>query len=1036
MVSWFLAMACCPGHIFSMIRQALIALTLAAGLIQSGILSGQESVLFSRDVLPVLSDNCFQCHGPDAREGRKGDLRLDIESDVKRERDGYHVVSGGSPEKSELIRRIFSDDPDDRMPPPELGRSLSDRERRVLVKWVEQGAPWGRHWAFEQIVRPSLPPEYRNRHPIDALVTARLDSMGIAPNDRASRHTQARRLFLDLNGVPPSPSEMQRFLDDRTPGAWSRLVDRVLASEAFGERVAWDWLDAARYADTNGYQGDRERTMWPWRDWVIRAFNQNLPFDDFTLWQVAGDLLPDPSADQILATGFNRNHMINGEGGRIPEENRVDYVMDMTETFGTVWLGLTLNCCRCHDHKFDPLRQEEYYQLTAFFNQTPVDGGGGSGQTPPVLSVPSDRQDFRIRQLNRELRQTEFLRDNRRNELAAAQAEWEARQLAGPVTSPWVLLKPLAASARSQVLAIQDDSAILASGSNPPTDEYVVDLQIPEKMTITGIRLDALRHPSMTGGGLARSDSGNFVLTDLVIEHRSPLSGKSRPLDIQSAEATFEQGSHRIGGAFDEDPVSGWAVWNGKSIDRDHSAVFRLDNPSTVETGDNIRVTLRFNSPHRSHNLGYFRLLAGSGENPRLDDSSHRLAADLAVPPPQRSREQTDRIRQAYFAMDSRLQSLEGKIRQLRDAVREAEESVPKVMVMKDRPERRSTFILDRGLYNEPKDEVFADVPEALPPLRPRDSSRPDRLDLARWLLRRDHPLTARVTVNRFWQMLFGSPLVKTPEDFGVQSEYPEYREVLDWLSAEFIESGWNLKHLLRTIVLSETYRRSSDDPGSRLYQIDPENRLLARGARYRMPSWMIRDQALALAGILDQSVCGSPVFPYQPEGVWAEATFGRTVYSVDQPANLHRRSLYTFWRRIVGPTLFFDSAKRQVCEVKKLRTNTPMHALAVMNDVTFVEAARGMASIALSAESDTPDRLDSLFFRSLGRKPSIAEKAILEGTLAAAIEHFASHPEEAGALVSNGVTPVPGEADIVSLAAWTAVCLNILNMDETLTRE
>ena len=994
-------------------------------------------VVFSRDVLPVLSDYCFQCHGPDAKEGRKGDLRLDLEEDVKRERDGYFVIDPGNVEGSELIRRIFSNDPDEVMPPPELGRSPTSDEKLKLRQWVNDGAAWGKHWAFETVVRPEVPEGFENQ--VDAFVSKAMDGAGLEPNGLASKRTLARRLSLDLRGLPPTPAEVEDFVSDDSPGAWEKLVDRFLADEAFGQRMAWDWLDAARYADTNGYQGDNERTMWPWRDWVVRAYNDNLPFDDFTVWQLAGDLLPGATHDQILATGFNRNHMINGEGGRIAEENRVDYVMDMTETMGTVWLGLTFNCCRCHDHKFDPLKQEEYYEMTAFFNQTPVNGGGGNGQTPPVLASPSPSQNIEIEKLRLQLDEAQQQFETIRSEYKAKQADWEKATLdALTGESVWRPVRPVKAEARSQTLTIEDNMAVLASGANPATDEYVIEVQ-PGVGRISGFLLEALRHPSMTNNGLARSDSGNFVLTDIRFSRIKDPGSDDNPeaLPVSSAEATFEQGNHTIDKAFDGDPQSGWAVWNGKPFDRDHAAVFRLTNPVELAAESVIRVQLSFESPHMSHNLGYFRISTSAAGKAGLPGSSDQLLADIRVAPGERTPAQYQRIEEAYFNSITELKDLASLRDKRRQAVDQFLGRVPKVMVMEDRRDKRPTYILDRGLYNQPGREVTADVPEALPAMAVRDPSRgADRLDLARWLVGRDQPLTSRVVVNRLWQMLFGVGLVKTSEDFGVQGEYPAQRELLDWLAAEFMESGWDTKHLLRLIVSSETYRRDSRITSAENYQTDPANHFLSRGARYRLPSWMIRDQALAASGILYSIPGGPSVNPYQPDGVWSEATFGKKKYQPGQGVELYRRSLYTFWRRIVGPTLFFDAARRQVCEVKPLRTNTPMHALTVMNDITYVEAAGNLAVRAMSAGDTFEDRLDFIYRRVLSRPPESSEQLIVRELLDKARQTFSENPGEAQSLLGNGVAPFAGRHDTIGLASWTIVCLNLLNLDETLNRE
>ena len=809
----------------------------------------EREIVFSRDILPILSDNCFHCHGPDPKEGRKGDLRLDVEMEAKKVRDGHAAIVAGKAQQSEVILRLLSSDRDEKMPPPKTGRALSQEQVGLLRRWIDEGAQWGKHWSFEPLKRPLL--NAGSRHPIDAVVEERLKNEGVSPSGPAPRHTLIRRLSLDLTGLPPTPEQLEMFLSDAAPGAWERAVDRTLASAAFGERMAWDWLDAARYADSNGYQGDADRTMWPWRDWVVNAFNQNLPFNEFTVWQLAGDLLPAPTHEQILATGFNRNHMINGEGGRIAEENRVDYVMDMSETMGSVWLGLTLNCCRCHDHKFDPLTQREYYQFTAFFNQTPVTGGGGNAQTPPVLDCPLPGQSEKLQK---------------------AEADWKK-------ALDWL-----------------------------NTKEGDLFPRVAKKQLVESTATAELSKPVRDALSLL------------------PASRKSEQWELLIKEFGGEQSE-------------------------------------------------------------YGNLLKA--------------------------------------AFDAK---------QALDGVRNA---IPRVMVMKDDDKPRQTFLLNRGLYNQPGFEVQAAVPGVLPAMEVGDGrARATRLDLARWLVAEKNPLTARVAVNRFWQMLFGIGLIKTPEDFGVQAEYPVYPEILDWLASEFVQSGWDVKLLLRTVVTSEVYRRSSVVLKPELRERDPDNRLLSRGPRFRMPSWMIRDQALFVSGLMNVSIGGPPVFPYQPGGVWEEATFGKRQYHPSTGSDLHRRSLYTFWRRIVGPTVFFDVARRQVCEVKPLRTNTPMHALTTLNDITYVEAAAALARVALKGSSVDTERLRTVANRVLCRDLSPPELSVWMRTIERSRKAFEQDGDAAERLLGQLSAVKDRELQPAIHAAWTMLCLNMLNLDETLTKE
>jgi len=834
----------------------LVWLILAQGRAMGPATAAGVSVVFSRDILPLFSDHCFACHGPDEK-ARKGGLRLDTEAGaLGAGKSGHKAVAAGKPDQSEILRRILSADPDESMPPKESGKTLGPAQVELLRRWIAEGAPWGRHWAFEPMRRPGIPKIDGAHHPIDALVRATLAREAGPPvlptAPEAPRPTLLRRLSLDLTGLPPSPAEVEAFVADPSPKAYEREVDRLLASPRFGERMAWEWMEAARYADSNGYQGDRERTMWPWRDWVVGAFNRNLPFDTFTLWQIAGDRLPGATDEQRLATGFLRNHAINGEGGRIAEENRIDYLFDQTETVATVWLGATFNCTRCHDHKFDPYTQKDYFGLMAFFNQTRVDGSGGDPRTPPVLPViPRD-------------------------------------------------LKPRLDEAEAELARRASDTEALERRRFHPEAGQPLD-QTP-------------------------------LAQDLSAAHREHLK-----------VATPDRDAGRL------EKMAG--LW--RDFDPAYVAV---------------------------------------------------LEAQRAA-------------------------------RARRDTLRN---EVPRVMVMEDLPKLRPTFQLVRGSYQNPGPEVPATLPATLAPgLRVPG---PDRLELARWLISPTNPLPARVTVNRFWQQLFGVGLVKTAEDFGLQGERPSHPELLDWLALEFIESGWDVKALLRSIALSATYRQSSRlTPEAR--DRDPENRLLARGPRFRLPSPMIRDTALAAAGLLAGPVGGPSVNPYQPAGVWEETTFGNKRYTQDHGEALYRRSLYVFWRRIIGPTLFFDVANRQTCTVKTPRTNVPLHALLTLNDTGYVEAARVLAQRTLVGDAgvgpgDDAVRLDRIFGRVLSRAPESAERQVLLAGLGRHRAAFARDPDAAARWIRHGEFPVPAGLDPVELAAWTLTASTVLNLDEALTKE
>ena len=953
---------------------------------------------FNSHIRPILSDHCFACHGFDANS-READLRLDTAEGAYAPRDTGTAIVPGKPDDSLIWQRINSTDPDEVMPPPNHLVTLDDQEKALIRQWIEEGATYEKHWTFLPVEKPALPDG--THHPIDSLVTSRLEPLGLGLSPAASRETLIRRLSFDLRGLPPSPNEVNAFLADNSPDAWDKLVDSFLADPAFGERFAWPWLDAARYADSNGFQNDAERTMWPWRDWVVDAINRNLPYDQFTVWQIAGDLLPDATHEQILATGFLRNHAINGEGGSIPEENRVNYVFDMTETVGTVWMGLTLNCCRCHDHKYDPLSQKDYYSLTAFFNQTPVTGAGGDPQTKPNLAVPSVDQRKEKEALLAKIAQLK----NERDTLAQ---EVRNRQTAKP-DSPWQCLAPSKVTTSDPGLSFRtlSDHSLLSSGNNPDQATITVQGDLPPT-PLHALRLDALRHESMTDGGIARSDSGNFVLTSFEA-FLVRKDGSRTKLPLQKPQATFEQGPYTIASALDGNPETGWAVYDGRPIDRDHAALFQLANPLQAQPDDTLEIVLRHQSRHPKHFLGRFKISLSSQPNPPLGDP----APDTVNHPD--------------------LQKLDEAIKKEQSHLARIDKETPKVMVMADRPEPRKTFILAVGSYQAPGEEVSAATPAVLPPLQ--HDSTPDRLDLARWLVSREHPLTSRVTVNRLWQTLFGTGLIKSPEDLGVQSEIPVHPELLDWLAADFMDSGWNFKKLVKTIVTSRVYRQTSQVDSLALER-DPDNRLLARAPRYRLPSWMIRDQTLALSGRLVRELGGEPVKPWQPEGLWAEVTFGggKKHYVPDTGEKLRRRTLYTFWRRISAPPMIFDNAKRETCEVGVYRTNSPLHALTTLNDPLYVECARALAYRAQALDASNP--LDAAFTLISCRRPTAAEGKTIARLHQDALTHFQSKPDDARALLAIGELPISETMAPEKQAALTTTILSLLNTDEALTRE
>ncbi|MDG2488798.1 MAG: PSD1 and planctomycete cytochrome C domain-containing protein [Roseibacillus sp.] len=994
-----------------------------------------EPLDFNLDVRPLLSDRCFKCHGFD-KNTRESDLRLDIPEGAFAQRDGSQAIVPGKPEESLVWQRITSTDPDDVMPPPESHLKLNEKEKELIRRWITEGAEYKEHWALIAPQRPDIPQPTNAtvQNPIDAFIAHRLLRDGLKQSPAADERTLIRRLSLDLRGLPPTPEEVTAFLNDNAPDAYEKLVDRFLADPSYGERMAWPWLNAARYADSNGYQGDGERTMWPWRDWVVDAFNRNIPWDDLTIWQLAGDLLPNATTEQRLATGFLRNHPINGEGGRIPEENRVDYVMDMTETTGTVWLALTFNCCRCHDHKYDAITQEEYYKLSAFFNQTPVNGSGRDPRTPPVISIATGERKAEETALLEEISALREDFASFEKDLTTKQPAWEKSRRTGNSELEWAALSINSAKAEKQKLEVLEDGSILATGENPNNDVYNLSTETNLK-SIASIRLEAIRHESMTNGYLSRSDSGNFVLTDFRMRVQ-PLGGNPIHSKFKSAIATYEQGDHQIAKTYDGKANTGWAVYENNQINRDHEAIFHLDKPIEVPEHASIIITMRHDSQHANHNLGRFRLSVSATADAKLSTGERRLQDALAVEPGNRSEAESNLLATAHRESVPRHAELKKLISDKENELNSSRRNLPKVMVMEDMDKQRKTYILDVGVYDKRGKEVGTGTPAALPSFS-KDLPQ-NRLGLAQWLTDGENPLTARVTVNRFWQQLFGVGLIKSPENFGVQSEVPIHPRLLDYLAVEFQESGWDVKQLIRILVNSHTYRQSSR-VSAELLEADPANRLLARGARYRMPAWMIRDQALSASGLLVDKKGGAPVNSYQPEGIWAEATFGKKRYSRGKGDDLYRRSIYSFWRRIAAPPMFFDNPGRETCSVTISLTNTPLHALSTLNDTTYVEAARALAdrAAASAGESSKPAaQIAQAFQLVVARNPSAQEQEILENIYSRAQVRFTSDPGAAANFLKNGESPRKSELPEPQHAALATVCLGILNLDEALTKE
>jgi hypothetical protein len=945
------------------------------------------TVEFNRDVRPILSDKCFQCHGADAKA--KGiPVRLDVEAEAKAERGGRRAIVEGDPDSSELIRRVTSESKAKKMPPVYTGHSLTPREVETLRAWIAGGAKWERHWAF---VPPRKAPLPADANAIDYFVERRLKQENLALAPEAPRETLLRRVTLDLTGLPPSPAERDAFLADRSPRAYEKAVDRLLASPAFGERMAMRWLDAARYADSNGYQFDGDRDMWRWRDYVIDSFNANKPFDRFVVEQIAGDLLPNATREQKIATGFNRNHRINTEFGIVPEEYAVEYVVDRVETFGAVFLGLTTGCARCHNHKYDPLTQKEFYRLYAFFNNVPEMGRGMKyGNSHPLIAAPTPAQQADLDVLGARIR------------------ELERRVEKQPAIIGALLPRPGVALDYEQEIPAKEPRVAGFAGQWDIDDAFTLSAKILSQATPDGpIVTRMVDSPKGRGYGLM-ADQGkiHFHLTseyadDAIRVETEPVL---KPGQWHRVTATYD-GSKMADGV--RLYVDGEAVEHKVLLDLLYRPFNNAQNvfPHPLRLGMGWGKERRFNGEIAEARAWARRLT--SDQIAMMDGKANPAA-------------QTRLALREGTALGRDLAELEWQREKM-------EASFPTVMIMAERPVRRDTFVLTRGEYDKPGEKVSPGVPEFLPPLPAGAPGH--RLSLAQWLVSRDNPLLARVTVNRLWQMLFGTGLVKTTEDFGLQGEWPTHPELLDWLAVEYMDSGWDTKAMMKRIVMSRTYRQSSKATPESI-QRDPENRLLARGPRVRLPAETIRDQALAASGLLTKKIGGPSVKPYQPDGLWAEVTMQGSEYERDQGENLYRRGLYTYWRRSVAPPMMlnFDAAQREACVVRENRTNTPLQALNLMNDEAFLEASRVLG------ERMVREGLASGFRRVLARDPKPEELAILKSNLAYHRDYFADEAK-ARDYVRAGDAPQPADIAPRELAAHMAAASMILNLDEAVTK-
>ncbi len=1174
---------------------------------------------FRRDIQPILSDNCFACHGPDDKE-RKAKLRFDHREDaLKPAKSGDFAIVPGDVAKSTLIERITTKDPDEIMPPPKTGKKLSARQIELFRRWISEGAKYEGHWAFAKPERPTPPVVKDSRWPrseIDRFVLARLEKERMKPSAEADKVTLLRRVTLDLTGLPPTPQEVDAFLADRSPDAYGKVVTRLLASPRYGEHMARYWLDAARYADSHGYHIDSERSMWKYRDWVVDAFNQNKPFDQFTIEQLAGDLLPEATVEQKIGSGYVRANMSTGEGGAIVEEYQAKYTFDRVETTSTIWLGLTLTCARCHTHKYDPIQHREYYGLYSFFNNLNESVMDGNKPNPdPFIKLPTNEQRERQEWLKSHIAATEKKIEAPVPELDKAQETWVAKWNE-KLSAGWTTLTPASiksASSNGPTFKTLEDQSILAEGSNPESDVYEAVVRFDAASSLAALRLEVLPHESLPKKGSSRADDGVFRLSEIEAEmvaapkppkdwkegdptaegkESKPVEApKPKKLKFTQAVASAAAAGREIDKAIDGKADTGWGAEASATMEP-QMALFALADPVKVQKDSELHIKLRYEASKSRRAIGRFRLAAAQNDdlvqllnppkaepwqvvgpfktdglqhgftnvfepekeidlkktyqgvreeikwnakadfedgkanllvqdlhgihgayylyrtfkmpaarkvelNLRADDAFKlwvnekpvaqraedkpgegllRIAVDLkkgenkfllkvvtvqgaasftfskdlgdsdSVPgdiaailaatrklagPP------LTKVRNFYRRANSpEFKAMFVEVDKWREEEAAVDKAIPFTMVAKEMEKPRETFMLIRGEYDKKGDKVGPGVPAILPPLPAGAPT--NRLGLAQWLVDPSHPLTARVTVNRFWQQYFGVGFVKTTEDFGVQGEYPSHPELLDWLATEFIRTGWDVKNLQRLIVTSATYRQTAK-ASPELRGRDPENRLLARGPRFRVDAESVRDTALFVSGLLVDKHGGRSAKPYEPSGLWEAVSFNNSQkYVPDLGEGQYRRSLYTYWKRQSPPPnmMLFDAPTREYCVVRRPRTNTPLQALALMNDRQFVESSRAFGErMILEGGRNPADRIRYGFRLATSRNPSGDEVKVLEGLLKQQEAEFRKDQGAAEKLLGVGNYKAKESIDRVELAAWVTVASTILNLDETVTK-
>ncbi|MBA62991.1 MAG: hypothetical protein CMJ76_11555 [Planctomycetaceae bacterium] len=1045
----------------------IIVCSVVLALVTSGICLAGEPITFNRDIRQILTNHCYQCHGPD-ENNREADLRLDNFIGATALRDTGAAIIAGDPNKSLLIERIKSHDESLRMPPPELKKDLNEEQIRLLERWVTEGAEYEDHWSFSTPQRPALPNSHNSwgNNPIDRFIVRKLTAQRLAPNDEAAKEILIRRVTLDLTGIPPTIAEIDAFLDDSRPNSYERLVDRLLESPRYGERLAVDWMDAARYGDSSVFHADGPRDMWAWRDWVINSFNSNKSYKDFTIEQIAGDLIPDATVDQLVASGFNRNHGTTDEGGAIAEEYRVEYIVDRIKTTSTVWLGLTLECAQCHDHKYDPFSQEEYYRLFAYFNQASDKGmQTRRGNEPPIIQVPNRHKLARLPSANARLGALQTEREQYKTEALADFKQWLSEKEKTAVNGPQI------PEGRYAFIDFAEQSDQLVSAGTDPmiNGMYLGNVKRISNGDENKIELDGKSHvdfgsefanfegtdafsfganikakANVSGAILSRmKDSNNFrgydfLLSGGVVEIHIIHNWPGNAIKISTKKKIAADKLQHLMVTYDGSQKATGVIVYFDGVAQELTVQQDTLNDS-IEADTSFKLGKRDNSlffTGELHTISVYKR-ALNAEEVKLDAGQDKLTPILVKSNADRSEQEKALLLDRFYAQDTTFAAHTKAITNQQQLIAELKEPLTSVMVMGDVAKMRPTFILDRGNYASPKkdQEILPGIPQIL---NLSDAELPQtRLGLAQWITDDKHPLTSRVTVNRIWQTLFGIGIVKTAGDFGSQGDSPSHPDLLDWLAVEFVESGWNLKHLVRLMVTSATYKQSSH-ADSYSKKIDPLNRLYSHGPRFRLQAEFIRDNALAAGGLLENRIGGPGVKPYQPAGLWNEVSLsGNVRFAQDKGVNNYRRSMYTYWKRSApAPAMtIFDVPSREKCVVQRPRTNTPLQALVTLNDPQYLEAARALGQRMHTFNTDINEQIIHGYRITTGRRPDTKTVVLLRSYYDNELRRFKSDKDAAAKLLKIGEFTGDESIPVEVQAALTLLSNLLLNLDASITR-